>query len=124
MDSIAAGALRLAAARGDMRTLELLERVEHFEVDAALLGFTPLMAAASQGRAQAAAWLLQRGASVRALKQDGWRDSVLHYAAARGCLDTAQVRPAAGPRLGCEQQAACMDAAAAVLNWPACPRPV
>ena len=41
-------------------------------------------------------WLCQRGANVHALKNDGWDDTALHYAAARGDMPTAQVLLAYG----------------------------
>lgn len=41
--------------------------------------------------AAAAVWLLHRGANVHAMKQDGWRDTALHYAAGRGSLATVHV---------------------------------
>jgi hypothetical protein len=99
MDSVAAGMLRAAAARGDIPTLELLAAVPAFYADAAVCGFTALMAAAVQGQADAATWLLQHGAAVTALKEDGWRDSVLHYAAASGSLPTVRVLLAYGADL-------------------------
>lgn len=84
MDPAAAGAFRLAAARNDVRTMEVLKHAPHFDVDASENGFTPLMAAVAMGHEEATLWLLQNGASLTSLKQDGWRDSVLHYAAAKG----------------------------------------
>jgi hypothetical protein len=56
MDSVLAGQLRLAAARGRVEDLELLSTLPGFAVDADLLGFTPLHAAAVQGHA-GAAWV-------------------------------------------------------------------
>lgn len=50
MRCAAAGALRLAAARGDLRSLELLSHCPHFDVDADVDGFTALLAAAVQGK--------------------------------------------------------------------------
>lgn len=66
------------------------------QVDAHLNGFTALLAACVQGHAAAALWLLQRGAHVAARKQDGWHDSALHYAAARGSVDTCKALLAYG----------------------------
>ncbi len=40
--------------------------------------------------AGAALWLLQHGASVRAQKDDGWEDSLLHYAAGSGSRDCVE----------------------------------
>jgi hypothetical protein len=84
MRSTAAGALRLAAARGDIYTMELLSRAQDFDINADMTGFTPLMAAVVQGQELAVLWLLQHGASLGSRKEDGWNDSVLHYAAAKG----------------------------------------
>lgn len=99
MDTVAAGMLRLAAARDDVETLDLLAHVPDFDVDACHDSFTPLLAAAVEGNARAAAWLLRRGARVDALKSDGWRDTALHYAAAQGSVDT--VRVGGGPGHSC-----------------------
>jgi hypothetical protein len=71
MDSVAAGALRLAAARGDIQTLKLLSKFPAYQVDAATKGFTPLMAAVVQGQEAATIWLLQQGASLTSFKDDG-----------------------------------------------------
>ncbi|KAL4421860.1 hypothetical protein ABPG77_001342 [Micractinium sp. CCAP 211/92] len=94
MNSVAAGQLRLAAARGRVQDLALLARLPDFQagggVDADLLGFTPLHAACVQGQAGAAVWLLQRGADLTKLKQDDWRDSTLHYAAGSGSMECVQ----------------------------------
>lgn len=53
-DSVAAGAYRLAAARGLVNQLELLSCLPHFDVEArgpdAGGGFTALLAAAAMGR--------------------------------------------------------------------------
>ncbi len=83
--------MRLAAARDDVDTLDLLAHVPDFDVDASHDGFTPLLAAAVEGHARAAAWLLRRGARLEALKADGWGDTALHYAAARGSLEIVKV---------------------------------
>jgi ankyrin repeat protein len=96
MRSTAAGALRLAAARGDIYTMELLRRAHDFDINAAMTGFTPLMAAVVQSQELAVLWLLQHGASLGARKEDGWNDSVLHYAAAKGSLPIAQALLAFG----------------------------
>lgn len=108
MAPVAAGQLRLAAARGRLADLELLTALPDFQVDADVGGWTALMAAAAQGQAAAAVWLLERGAGVARQKADGWSDTVLHYAAGRGSMDTAQVLlaygadPAARNALGAE----------------------
>jgi ankyrin repeat protein len=44
----------------------------------------------------AALWLCQAGADVTALKDDGWRDTALHYAAARGHTEVCKVLLAFG----------------------------
>jgi ankyrin repeat protein len=49
--------------------------------------------------AAALLWLGQHGANVHALKQDGWQDTALHYAASRGCLDSCKVLLAYGASL-------------------------
>ena len=107
-DALSCGAFRLAAARGDVRLMELLARklterrssgkssVRWTPDECAAEGFTPLHAAAAQGQADAAAWLLARGAAVSAVREDGWRDTPLHYAAASGCRDTCDVLLAYG----------------------------
>ena len=53
-------------------------------------------------RAEALIWLIQHGADIMLLKRDGWRDTALHYAAARGQLGAVQVLLAAGadPKAG------------------------
>ena len=40
--------------------------------------------------AAAVVWLLHRGADLTLLKDDGWRDTTLHYAAGSGSLDCVQ----------------------------------
>lgn len=94
-DCVAAGAFRLAAARGLVSQLEVLSCLPHFDVEArgpdAGGAFTALLAAAAMGRPGAATWLLHHGANVAATKQDGWRDTALHYAAGCGSLETVQV---------------------------------
>jgi hypothetical protein len=96
MTTLAAGALRLAAARNDVYTMRVLSRLPSFDVDASMAGFTPLMAAVVNGHEAAVAWLLHKGASVASLKDDGWVDSVLHYAAAAGSLKVVQALLAFG----------------------------
>ncbi len=93
---MAAGMLRAAAARGDIRKMQLLSHMPQFDVNAEQGGFTALMAAAVEGQAAALAWLLQHGASLAAHKQDGWRDSALHYAASMGHLEAVKVLLAYG----------------------------
>ncbi|PRW33536.1 Cellulose synthase [Chlorella sorokiniana] len=69
-------------------------------------GFTALAAAACQGQAGAAVWLLQHGASLDAQKNDSWHDTVLHYAAGSGSLACVEALlafgadPAAKNKLG------------------------
>lgn len=53
MSPTAAGTFRLAAARGEIGKLELLSRVPRFDIEASVLGFTALHAAAVQGQAGA-----------------------------------------------------------------------
>lgn len=96
MDVVAAGMYRLAAARGDVGTLQLLSTADHFDVDAPISGFTALMAATIAGKEAAVVWLLQHGASISSVKDDGWKDSVLHYAASRGHLGIAKALLAFG----------------------------
>jgi hypothetical protein len=96
MERLAAGALRLAATRGDVRTMDALARAPAFNVDADMAGFTALMAATTMGQEAAVLWLLQHGASLTTLKDDGWRDSVLHYAAAKGHMGIVQALLAYG----------------------------
>lgn len=73
MGPLEAGALRLAAARGDVAAMsQLASGCARFSADASIRGFTPLHAAAIEGKAAAAVWLLERGASVAAVKDDEW----------------------------------------------------
>lgn len=51
MDPCAAGAFRLAAARNDIAALEVISRIKWFNIEADVLGFTALHAAAAQGHA-------------------------------------------------------------------------
>ncbi|KAL4546936.1 hypothetical protein Ndes2526B_g07738 [Nannochloris sp. 'desiccata'] len=90
-DPILKGAVRWAAAAGDLEALDALSLAPQFDIESALDGFTALHAAAIGGHRDAVLWLCQRGADVHALKNDGWDDTALHYAAARGDLGTAQV---------------------------------
>ena len=53
MNSVAAGQLRLAAARGRVSDLELFATLPDFQVDADLVGWTALHAASAQGHAGA-----------------------------------------------------------------------
>jgi len=46
--------------------------------------------------ADAITWLCQRGANINALKDDGWHDTALHYAASKGCLASVQALLAFG----------------------------
>ncbi|KAF6262258.1 hypothetical protein COO60DRAFT_1677084 [Scenedesmus sp. NREL 46B-D3] len=100
MDPCEGGALRLAAARGDLATMQALaDGIRKFHIDADHEGFTPLHAAAIEGKAVALLWLCQHGADVAAVKDDGWHDSALHYAAARGHMHCCQVLIAHGAQL-------------------------
>lgn len=42
------------------------------------------------------AWLLAHGANLHLHKEDSWRDTVLHYAAAAGSLDCCKILLAFG----------------------------
>jgi hypothetical protein len=112
-DPVAAGALRLAAARGDVGLMRLLARraaqpkksakkgrcaggkgrtsAAWAGPDAAALdGWTPLHAACVQGQTAAVEWLCAHGSDVMATKHDDWQDTPLLYAAAAGaraCCD-------------------------------------
>jgi hypothetical protein len=73
MAPLDAGSFRLAAARGDVGALRrIAASCARFDPEAPLGGFTALHAAAVEGRAGAALWLLRRGASIAAVKDDGW----------------------------------------------------
>jgi hypothetical protein len=67
-----------------------------FDVDCSVLGFTALHAAVCQGEVGAVLWLVQNGADVDAVKDDGWGYTALHYAACRGNLDVVKVLCAYG----------------------------
>ena len=62
--------------------------------------------------ADAVVWLLHRGADLTVMKEDGWRDTALHYAAGSGSLDCVQAlllawgadATAANALGGCRQQ--------------------
>lgn len=45
---------------------------------------------------EAIAWLCHHGANVAAQKEDGWGDTALHYAAARGSMRSVRVLLAYG----------------------------
>jgi ankyrin repeat protein len=77
----------------------LADGSSRFHIDADHEGFTPLHAAAVEGQAVALLWLCQHGADVAAVKDDGWNDSALHYAAARGHMHCCQVLLAHGAQL-------------------------
>lgn len=56
----------------------------------AIIAVINLPVAALQGQAGAVLWLCRHGANVTAVKDDGWKNPALHYAAARGhtrCVD-------------------------------------
>ncbi|KAL4547939.1 hypothetical protein Ndes2526B_g07156 [Nannochloris sp. 'desiccata'] len=96
--TIDAARVRLAAARGDIGALEALKlRLgDNFDPGAKENGFTALAAAATQKQPAAVLWLCRHGADVSAIKEDGWKDTPLHYAAAQGCLESVQVLLAYG----------------------------
>lgn len=85
------GTIRLAATRNDIDALETLASALHFNADAALGGFTALHAACIQGATEAALWLCMKNANVHAFKDDGWKDTPLHYAAAHGAIDICKI---------------------------------
>ena len=138
-DPVFKGAVRWAAAAGDVRALEALYVSPKFDTESAIEGYTALHAAVIGGHrgkpvkrssnfcnpappsglpraqlrnflriktdifyflafssADTVLWLCQRGADVNALKSDGWKDTALHYAAARGDLDIVRVLLAYG----------------------------
>lgn len=83
------GLFRLAAARGDVATVDLLwwhvGPAKLGGAEAALPdGWTALHVACSNGQARAALWLAQRDANVAAIENDGWKQTALHLAAASG----------------------------------------
>jgi Ankyrin repeats (3 copies) len=65
------GALRYAAANGDIDALQLVASQRNFTADDDHDGFTALHAAAVCGQAQVAEWLLLRGANPSAIKNNG-----------------------------------------------------
>jgi ankyrin repeat protein len=44
-----------------------------------------------QGHAHVTTWLVENGADVTAIKEDDWKDTVLHYAAANGHSECVEV---------------------------------
>ena len=116
------GAVRVAAARDDARMLAVLRGLAEKEGGAtpwprgctrALRfcpestvrdgsGYTALLAGAAGATRDgggAVEWLLAAGADPRAVKQDGWNDTSLHYAAATGSARAACALVAAAPGL-------------------------
>lgn len=91
LSDIHAGALRFAAAQGNLEVMEEIARKDRFDVDASVLGFTALHAAVINGQTDGVLWLLSHGAKVEGTKQEGWHDTALHYAAANGRADVAYV---------------------------------
>jgi hypothetical protein len=65
-------------------------------LDLSLNPVIPSLNAVSCCTAVAALWLCQAGADVTALKADGWKDTALHYAAARGHTEVCKVLLAFG----------------------------
>lgn len=84
MHPYSAGALRYSAARGDIEALDYLSTKKMFDVDSAHDGWTALLAASVCNQPRSALWLLAHGADLHAVKSDGWNDTALHYAAAKG----------------------------------------
>lgn len=83
---VAAGKFRLAAATGRVEMMLGIKKAlgAVFDIDCDVLGFTALHAAVCQGELGAVLWLLQNGADVEKVKEDGWKNTALHYAASRG----------------------------------------
>ncbi len=128
MNPVAAGMFRLAAARGEIDKLEILQKARGFNINADVEGWTALHAAAAMAQpgvvlyscvlllsnllsfmltiaymttllpnnTDAVAWLLAHGANLHLHKEDSWRDTVLHYAAAAGSLDCCKILLAFG----------------------------
>ncbi len=86
MPEVAAGKLRLAAATGRVDMMVGIKKSlgALFDIDCDVLGFTALHAAVCQGELGAVLWLLQNGADVEKVKEDGWKNTAMHYAASRG----------------------------------------
>ncbi|KAJ3318202.1 hypothetical protein HDV06_000745, partial [Boothiomyces sp. JEL0866] len=83
MNPVHSGALRYCAAQGNIPALELIAKQPNFNVNASHDGFTPLHAASVTGKHFAVEWLLKNGADHSLVKNDEWRDTALHYAAAK-----------------------------------------
>lgn len=83
----------------------LADGAPRFHPDADADGFTPLHAAAVEGRAAAVLWLCMAGADPNAVKRDDWLDTPLHYAAARGHTHACQVLLAYGADAGANNAA-------------------
>jgi cellulose synthase/poly-beta-1,6-N-acetylglucosamine synthase-like glycosyltransferase len=75
---------RLFAARGDISGMIAIYKNNHKVLNGHLNGWTALHAAVVNGQCGTALWLLQRGLDVNGKVQDGWNDSLLHYAAEQG----------------------------------------
>lgn len=76
---------RLCAARGDVAGLALLHKkypsvLYNHDLD----GWSALHAAVVNGQCDSALWLLQHHVDTNSCKNDGWNDSLLHYAAEQG----------------------------------------
>lgn len=76
---------RLCAARGDIPGMALLYEtyppvLHNHDVD----GWSAMHAAVVNGRCDAVLWLLQHDVDTQLRKNDGWNDSLLHYAAEQG----------------------------------------
>lgn len=101
MPEVAAGKFRLAAATGRVDMMIAIKKSLDavFDIDCHVLGFTALHAAVCQGQLGAVLWLLQSGADVEKVKQDGWMNTALHYAASRGNEEILRVLFAHGARL-------------------------
>jgi cellulose synthase/poly-beta-1,6-N-acetylglucosamine synthase-like glycosyltransferase len=86
MPEVASGKFRLAAATGRVDMMIGIKKSlgAAFDIDCNVLGFTALHSAVCQGELGAVLWLLQNGANVSKVKEDGWKNTALHYAASRG----------------------------------------
>ena len=77
--------------QGNIMVMEHISRLEGFDINANIVGFTALHAAVVQGQVEAVEWLLSHGASVKYRKEEKWQDTALHYAAANGHAEVARL---------------------------------
>jgi len=103
MSEVASGKFRIAAATGRVDIMVgIKESIDGFDVDCAVLGFTALHAAVCQSEVGAVLWLLQNGAGVDKVKDDGWKYTALHYAACKESQEIVQILVAYGAKLDSE----------------------